>query len=243
VIEVSLHGATAETHDRQTRVPGSFVRLLENLPQVKACGLRVKLNGTLTAWNEHELEEMFELSERIGIPLALTATVTPRDDGDLSPLDIAPSRAGVERMYRFLSARAASAAPAAGVGASSGTCAPAMQTDKNCGAGSSAIAVDPFGNVYPCVQWRRRIGNLHQSRLMEIWQRSSALAEVRAITVEAKRIKDGLGPAGRRISFCPGISEEKTGNPLAVDQAALDQALVYHEVDQSLAVASLPVVY
>ena len=31
VIEVSLHGATPETHDRQTRVPGSFVRLVGNL--------------------------------------------------------------------------------------------------------------------------------------------------------------------------------------------------------------------
>ena len=31
LIEVSLHGATAETHDRQTRVPGSFARLVANI--------------------------------------------------------------------------------------------------------------------------------------------------------------------------------------------------------------------
>ena len=52
LIEVSLHGARAETHDRQTRVPGSFERLLRNIGEMRAVGLRVKMNTTLTAWNE-----------------------------------------------------------------------------------------------------------------------------------------------------------------------------------------------
>ena len=51
LIEVSLHGATAATHDRQTRVPGSFDRLIANLREMTDLGLRVKLNITLTLWN------------------------------------------------------------------------------------------------------------------------------------------------------------------------------------------------
>ena len=58
---MSLHGATAATHDRQTRVPGSFDRLLANLGELRPLGLRVKLNSTLTAWNEGEIEGMFDL--------------------------------------------------------------------------------------------------------------------------------------------------------------------------------------
>jgi len=40
VVEVSLHGASAETHDRQTRVEGSFDRLLANLQEMLARGRR-----------------------------------------------------------------------------------------------------------------------------------------------------------------------------------------------------------
>ena len=65
LIEVSLHGATAATHDRQTRVPGSFDRLLANLRELRELGLRVKLNSTLTAWNEGEIAGMFALADAL----------------------------------------------------------------------------------------------------------------------------------------------------------------------------------
>ncbi len=94
VVEVSLHGAHAETHDRQTRVPGSFERLVANLEQMLARGLRFKINSTLTRWNESEIEGMFALAERFGAPLTFDPDVTPRDDGDFSPLEIAATAVG-----------------------------------------------------------------------------------------------------------------------------------------------------
>ncbi len=42
-IDVSLHGARAENHDRQTRGPGSSDQLMANLREMLALGLRVKL--------------------------------------------------------------------------------------------------------------------------------------------------------------------------------------------------------
>ena len=86
LIEVSLHGATAATHDRQTRVAGSFERLLANLAELRALGLRVKLNSTLTAWNEGEIAGMFALADALGLPLQVDPEVTPRDDGGREPL-------------------------------------------------------------------------------------------------------------------------------------------------------------
>src|SRR5215470_16533007 len=50
MVEVSLHGATAATHDRQTQVAGSFDRLVANLRDARASGLRIKLNSPLTVW-------------------------------------------------------------------------------------------------------------------------------------------------------------------------------------------------
>jgi len=86
LLEISLHGARAETHERQTRIPGSYHRLLANLETARAAGLRIQLKTALTRWNENEVEGMIVLAEHLGLPIAFDAVVTPRDDGDMSPL-------------------------------------------------------------------------------------------------------------------------------------------------------------
>ncbi len=222
LIEISLHGATAAAHDRQTRIPGSFERLMSNLGELRALGQRVKLNATLTRWNENEIEAMFELADSLGLRLSMSPTVTPRDDGDLGPLQIAPSDEGIKRLYRLLDSRIPDAEE-------SEACTGSPSIRKNCGAGASGIAVDPYGNVYPCVQWRRPLGNLHQQRIGEIWKISPALAEVRQLNEEAKIKVLAKGQDAFGLSHCMGISEEKKGDPLADDEMALRNARLLQE--------------
>ena len=216
IVEVSLHGACAETHDRQTRIPGSFGKLLANLGEMRALGLRVKLNSPLTAWNEAEIAAMCALADDRDLPIQFDPQITPRDDGDPGPLQIAPSREGVARLLALQRERAAvrqtrreprSTDDAAEVAGS-----------KHCGAGSATVTVDPFGNVYPCVQWRRRVGNLHQQSIQTIWRQSRELAEVRRLAVEVKQAVGRHGPLG--FGFCPGLAEQETGDPAGLYPAA-----------------------
>ena len=82
LIEVSIHGASAEVHDQQTRVVGSFDRLISNIQAMQTLGLRVKANSVLTQWNEHEVEEMLTLCDSLGVPLQICLLYTspsPRD--------------------------------------------------------------------------------------------------------------------------------------------------------------------
>jgi mycofactocin biosynthetic radical S-adenosylmethionine protein MftC len=232
LIEVSLHGATAATHDRQTRVPGSFSRLLANLAEMRELGLRVKINSTLTAWNEGELDAMFTLTDSLGLPLQIDPEVTPRDDGSREPLQVAASREGVLRLFRLQFERSRSAAADAPVevarGGDDGTM-PAP-VHKHCGAGSSGIAVDPYGNVYPCVQWRRPVGNLHQQSIREIWQTSTGLTEVRNLTVEVKEKMDAQGPGAHLLNFCPGSAATQAGSPLQLYPAAQQRRELMQQV-------------
>lgn len=223
LIEVSLHGATAATHDRQTRVPGSFDRLLANLRHLLDLGMRVKINSTLTAWNEGEIRGMFDLADSFGLPLQVDPEVTPRDDGGREPLAVAPSREGVASLFRLQAERArrshAAGASLVARGGDDGTV-PASP-EKHCGAGSAGIAVDPYGNVYPCVQWRRPVGNLHRQSIREIWTGSTGLAEVRDLTVQVKQKIAAFGPSGPLLNFCPGSAATRTGDPLEVYPDAL----------------------
>jgi len=213
LVEVSLHGATAATHDRQTQVPGSFDRLVPNLRAASALGLRIKLNAPLTLWNEHEVEAMFALADDLGVRIEVDPEITGRDDGDMSPLDIGPTRAGMARLLDLQQRRADAIRklhpPRADTAARPASAPTSSAEEKQCGAGSSSVTIDPFGNVYPCVQWRRRIGNLHETSIKAMWNHSDELTEVRRLAIEAKKTVNGLATPG--FGYCPGSAEKEVG--------------------------------
>ena len=92
-IELSLHGAMAATHDRQTRVPGSYHGLMDNIRVMRKMGLALRFNTPLTQWNQMEFKAMNALADDLKIPIRFDFQLTPRDSGDLEPLAIAPSQA------------------------------------------------------------------------------------------------------------------------------------------------------
>ncbi len=232
VVEVSLHGATAATHERQTRVPGSFDTLLVNLELAQEAGLRLRLNSTLTCWNEGEVEAMFALADGLTVPLSFDPDLSIRDDGDRSPLALAPSPEGLLRLFRVLRERAEAAGADPGTTAKTGAVREAARRDalrpaaddglpapgdgKHCGAGSSTVAIDPYGNVYPCVAWRIPSGNLHDASIEEIWRGSPALAQVRTTTSEIPGRLAAQGGVSEKTGFCPGAAWAQFHDPFEV---------------------------
>jgi MoaA/NifB/PqqE/SkfB family radical SAM enzyme len=186
---------------------------MANLREAQSLGLRIKLNSALTMWNEQEIEAMFALADALGVPIQVDPQITRRDDGDPEPLQVAPSAEGVARLFVLQRQRIATLAgsrnpPAEDSGAAAPEPSPGVP-DKHCGAGSSTVVVDPYGNVYPCVQWRRHVGNLHDQSIRDLWDHSGALAEVRRQAAEVKETVDRHATPG--FSFCPGTAEQETG--------------------------------
>lgn len=241
IIEVSLHGARAETHDRQTRVAGSYDRLLTNLRGMLDLGIRTKLNCTLTAWNENELEEMFELADTLGVRLQVTPDVTPRDNGDWDVLSVSASPEGLQRLFRLQVARSKAAGKQTREVSFQADEDLPVPSGKHCGAGSSGIAVDPYGNVYPCVQWRRPVGNIHQKSIKEIWARSSGLVEIRDLTTEAKQFVAGFGEKGPAMGFCPALAVMSTGSVNRLYPIAKRRIEIADEVRKEADTVDLPV--
>lgn len=244
LVEVSLHGSTAAVHDRQTRVPGSFDRLLRHLPEMRAAGLRVKLNSTLTAWNEHQLEAMMALARDLELPLQIDPDVTPRDDGSAEPLQVAASREGRLRLFRLQeTARAALGPPAVQVGRPTDGEAP-VGGGKHCGAGSSTVAIDPYGDVFPCVQWRRPVGNLHRQSLTAIWADGPGLREVRGLVTEvATAVRQyAEGDAVAVAGFCPGAAWSQTGSATGLYPAAIDDGELRKTARREVRENLLPIV-
>ena len=216
LVEISLHGASPATHDRQTRVSGSFGKLLDNLQTLRKLGMRVRLNAVLTAWNESELEEMINLAETLGATIQVDPIVTPRDDGSLEPLCLAPSLQASRRLFGIHQESLDVALPHPDQEAF-GRQGPAVLTStrrKFCGAGSMGVAVDPWGNVFPCVQWRTPAGNLHKQSVRSIWHDSPVLHEIRETLATVMDERRGEDDDPLAAAFCPGLARRLERPPL-----------------------------
>ena len=173
-VEMSLHGATPETHDKATCRPGSQAAMLRGLDALQGLGVTVVLKTPVTSINEHELGAMIAMVSRLGVPYKIDPNITARDDGDPKPLDWAPSR---EAMRAALE-----------IGLRTETVHPVERTPGgiNCKLGTTVLTIDPEGNVFPCHQWRHAsIGNVKVTPLREMWFGSEVRAEARQIARQA----------------------------------------------------------
>ena len=237
IVEMSLHGACAATHDSLTMHHGSFDRMLQNIRFMRDLGFRMKLNSARTCLNENEVEAMFALADDLGVPLQFDPEVTPRDNGDISPLLLTASQAGKQKMYRLSAERALKTTlsrqnemqsiPVRSAGQPADE-ASAISPErlKSCGAGSTNLAIDPFGNVYPCVQFRRAVGNIHEQSVKTIWDSSAPLKEIRGLAYQAR----DLAVASGMDTYCMGSAELFTGNPLNIHEGARDDKRISAQV-------------
>ncbi len=186
-VDVSLHGATAEVHDRQTRVPGSFSRLLDNIRTAKEIGLRCECICTPTAWNEHQITAMFDLCDSLDVPLRFQGPVAPRDNGDTTPLGIQPSRATWDLIVELQRKRRAEDATGMDAGRETerGPSPESTEEPAVCSVGVSGVDIDPFGNVQACMHLQQSAGSLHEQSIRDIWHKAPLFRHARQRAVEA----------------------------------------------------------
>ena len=65
-VEISLCGATADTHDLITRCPGSFKKTVAAVRHLRRRGITVNLKTLLTRLNVHEFRSMETLARSLG---------------------------------------------------------------------------------------------------------------------------------------------------------------------------------
>jgi MoaA/NifB/PqqE/SkfB family radical SAM enzyme len=184
-VEVSLHGANAESHDRQTCVPGSFDRLIKNIIESRDEGLSMSVVTTPTSWNEHEIVEMYALCDSLGVPLRFQGPVAPRDNGDLEPLSIQPTQKAWQQIKKIHRERLSKRDDKVYVNKAFDEPRSGRETKSTCGVGVSGVDIDPYGNVQACLHLQESAGNLHEQSIKEIWDRSPLFTRARSRAIES----------------------------------------------------------
>jgi radical SAM protein with 4Fe4S-binding SPASM domain len=235
-MEISIHGARPESHDTLTGIRGSFDRVIAALGHLQAQRIKTNLKCPITRLNQDELRDVWAIGERFGASVTFDPVITPRDDGDKSPLAMGATR---EFLVRFFSDEFKDLRYGRDVARRDDTVVRA-----NCGTGRTAFTIDPYGNVYPCVQWRRKWANIKDVEdFGPLWKNSEVLKHVRWAAEQIPQTTLKQSESGAFCTFCPGVAELQTGSPFKMYQQAevvAEARLMAYNTKQEKASNELP---
>ena len=203
--EVSLDGATAETHDTFRGVPGSFGRTVEGIKNLVEEDVYTCIATTATKYNLYEVPSIVELAKTLRVKRVIVFNFIPTGRGQaILDMDLSPAQR--ERLLEYLygelvkgDVEALCTAPQY-----ARVCLQRSITDNRdrltpthfvsadlhgqtrhlaefiggCGAGRMYCAIQPNGLVTPCVFMPITIGDLRKESLVSIWKRSGVLDDL-----------------------------------------------------------------
>jgi radical SAM protein with 4Fe4S-binding SPASM domain len=158
----SLYGARAANHELVTQVPGSFQKTLEGIRLLVDAGLVPTVQTIVLNTNAAELTQIRELVEGLGARAHINAGMAPSKTGADFPFQHEPTD------EELLSCGCQLDSP--GPSEHSGS--------QLCKAGRGICSVSPHGDVFPCIMFPLKLGNLRESTFDSIW-RLEPLAELR----------------------------------------------------------------
>jgi len=205
VVEITLYGATQQTYEKVTQVPGSYDRCRRGIDLLLQRGLRVTLKSVLLTTNLHELPETRALAERLGVRFRYDGTLWPRLDRGRQAFDY---RLSVAQMIALDEADPERQVQWDRMAAAPGGQLPRTEYVYDCGAGLRSFHIDSAGKTSVCTMSRRVTYDLLQVPFQEAWERLGGLRKLKRQLNTACR----TCTVGGLCSQCPGWSQAIHGD-------------------------------
>lgn len=247
--DVSLYGDNPATHDAFTGVEGSFAATRRAVEMLLEGGIPVLLKVTVGSFNHKETEGIAALANAMGVKAVFSALIFPRNDRDTAPTALRLDDARLEDFFRFETGYMLDqlgemlgvegetltyedlvrhlSRCAVGPGEASG------EKRRHCGGGSTVFAVNPYGDVYPCVAFPLVVGNLREEDFSSLWKNSPQLKRLRE--------NEGLIPSECRecslldsCAICMALSYLEGGEGLCYSGERCRQTRILRSVIEGL---------
>jgi radical SAM protein with 4Fe4S-binding SPASM domain len=182
--------------------------------------------------NFGEAAWLLRLAKELDCESALDPVLSPGNDGNRDNLRLRLDKKELAAVVELLEKngpraayRASRTAPRASrlapLAPSHASRAPSL--DFFCGAGRNVAAVDPYGDLSPCLQLPVKLGNVLQTPLMILWKSSPWLKKWRAL--KTGDLKECRNCANLSIcNRCPGVSLLEEGDVLVPNEPACEMA-------------------
>ncbi len=216
-VEISIYSTQAQVHEKITRLARSFDLTTRAFRLLHERGVRTVMKTPLMHENVHEFSALKALAEELGARFRYDLTITPKDSGDSSPLMHRLTDEDLLWVTRqdpdpeFWLQR------------------PDEPDQPLCNIARNALVIDPYGNIFPCVQVRIKAGNVRTQSLESIWKESTIWKELSSLTAERLPVCGtcGLRPFCLR---CHGLALLEEGDLRAPSPVRCRQAFLRRQV-------------
>lgn len=204
-VQISLDAPIPQVHDQFRGIAGAWEKTVRGIRNAKKAGLYVELSMTVTKLNYHLVPNMLELAKELGVDLFMHYNFIPTGRGkDIVKLDITPRER--EELLKLLvrstlnkEMQAASTAPQfarvslqATMNSKEKLLAghfyrytfesnidPLAEFIGGCGAGRAYIALEPNGDIQPCVFLPIKVGNILKDDFEYLWKNNRVFNDLR----------------------------------------------------------------
>ncbi|MBN1349459.1 radical SAM protein [candidate division KSB1 bacterium] len=166
VVEITLYGRTQETYERVAGIPGSYGHCMRGIELLLEHKIPLKLKSMVLTLNKHELWDMKDFAEGLGLDFRYDPVINIRLDGSQKPAEFRISPQEIVNMDMADEKR---------VKEWSELCEKSRGLQINpeylyqCSAGISTFHVDPYGQLSVCEMARVPSYNLRQGTFHKGW--------------------------------------------------------------------------
>lgn len=193
-LQISLDGAKATTHDSFRGIDGIFHRTIEGIRNAVDAGFFVNIATTVTKYNLEEIPDLVDLCDSLGVNWLMVYNFVPTGRGrfikenDLSPpererllellwgemkdsrVEILSTAPQFARVALELEGASCSVVPTHFYNPELlGQLSSLSEFIGGCGAGRFYVALEPNGDITPCVFLPIKVGNVLLDSLDRIW--------------------------------------------------------------------------
>lgn len=101
-VNITLYGADDAAYETLCRCPGGFEKALAAVRLLRARGVDVKLNGSVTPENVGEMDRLYAIARQLDVPMHMDAYMMPGGPGRRNPAEgvrLAPAQAAAARLH------------------------------------------------------------------------------------------------------------------------------------------------
>lgn len=170
-LHISLYGASSNTYYKVTRNDRAYDQVMRSLELLKERQIRTIFGAQILTHNYLELGQMAEIAKSVTkgkFPFRYNARTFPAHDCNEEPLKHSLSKIELGKVMRedpsHFIVRHESIRNLRGM---------------PCGIGISTVGIGPYGDVYPCTNFRLSLGNIRHQSFRDIWFKTPELLYLR----------------------------------------------------------------
>lgn len=198
-VNISIDSANQEMHDKFRNCPGGFNKAIGAVSLLKKYGLKVKIVSVLSRINYQEVENLTRLAEDLKVDELMFRNYKPAGKGlvsvdryDLTPIEWKETYRKLIELQKYSKVNinmGIGAEPIlyllTGFPADDG-CQPLVHGSP---CGKLSLCIKPNGDITPCAYMNLPLGNILKDGLLDVWQNSPVLYQLRHKEPKGKCVK------------------------------------------------------